>query len=168
MREEDYVHLMLRVERAFKINSWSENPPARTRRLVGNLEAMAHDGDQWQVLSNFHLFYARPGLASCLYSGQRRDTLVAVEEGFHVMLVEMDDKGNHQLKLIPNPPWAEIQHIMLSVSQEDYTIRKVETHNQIGGITRFILGDLSVKEKFPEGFFRFVVPEGVKIIQQDG
>ena len=94
--------------------------------------------------------------------------LRGVEESFDVMLMEMDDKGNHQLKLIPNPPWVEIQHIMLSVSQEDCTIRKVETHNQIGGITRFILGDLSVKNKFPEGFFRFVVPEGVKVIQQEG
>ncbi len=89
VREEGYVHLMLRVERAFKINSWSENPPARTRRLVGNVEAMAHDGDQWQVLSNFHLFYARPGLASCLYSGQRRDTLVGVEEGFQILRREV-------------------------------------------------------------------------------
>ena len=94
--------------------------------------------------------------------------LRAVEESFDVMLMEMDDKGNHQLKLIPNPPWAEIHHIMLSLSQGDYTIHKVEIHNQIGGITRFILGDLSLKKIFPEGFFRFVVPDGVKVIQQEG
>ena len=37
IREESYVHLMLRAERAYKINSWSENPPARTRRIVGNV-----------------------------------------------------------------------------------------------------------------------------------
>ncbi|MGD8985283.1 MAG: outer membrane lipoprotein carrier protein LolA [Desulfobacteraceae bacterium] len=94
--------------------------------------------------------------------------LRAVEESFDIMLMEMDEKGGYQLKLIPNPPWAEIHHIMLSVSEQDYTIRKVETHNQIGGITRFILGDLSVKEKFPEDFFRFVAPEGVKVIEQEG
>ena len=45
IREETYLHLMVRVERAFKINSWSENPPARTRRLVGNIELMAQEGD---------------------------------------------------------------------------------------------------------------------------
>lgn len=94
--------------------------------------------------------------------------LRAVEESFDVMLIEMDEKGGYQLKLIPNPPWAEIHHIMLSVSQGDDTIRKVEIHNQIGGITRFILGDLSVKEEFPEDFFRFVAPEGVKVIQPEG
>ena len=77
VREEGYVHLMLRVERAFKINSWSENPPARTRRIVGNVELMAKHGDELSVLSNFHLYYARPGGDNYLYSGQRRDTLLA-------------------------------------------------------------------------------------------
>jgi 3-phenylpropionate/cinnamic acid dioxygenase small subunit len=82
IREEGYVHLMLRVERAFKINSWSENPPARTRRLIGNIEVMSRENDEWSVLSNFHLYYARPGNESVIYSGQRRDVL-KVSDGSH-------------------------------------------------------------------------------------
>ena len=89
VRDESYVHLMIRVERAYKINSWSENPPARTRRIVGNIEAMSRDGDDWQVLSNFHLFYSRPGSANCLYSGQRRDTLREAGEGFQLLRREV-------------------------------------------------------------------------------
>lgn len=89
LREESYVHLMIRVERAYKINSWSENPPARTRRIVGNVEAMGREGDDWRVISNFHLFYARPGLASCLYSGQRRDTLRGGEGDFRILRREV-------------------------------------------------------------------------------
>ena len=102
-------------------------------------------------------------LLSDIFHGLR-----AVEESFDVILIGFDENGEHQLKLIPNPPWAEIQHIMLSVSQGDYTIRRVEIHNYIGGITRFMLGDLSVKDKFLEDFFRFVVPEGVKVMEQEG
>ena len=79
IREESYIHLMVRVERAYKMNSWSENPPARTRRLVGNVELMAREGETLSVLTNFHLFYARPGSENCLYSGQRRDQLVPHE-----------------------------------------------------------------------------------------
>jgi len=75
LREEGYIHLMLRVERAYKINSWSENPPARTRRLIGNIELMGEEGEQLTVISNFHLYYARPASESFFYSGQRRDTL---------------------------------------------------------------------------------------------
>ena len=85
IRDEQYVHLMVRVERAFKANSWSENPPARTRRLVGNVELMSTDGDDFKVLSNFLLYYARPGSREFIYSGQRRDTLRSVSGSFKLL-----------------------------------------------------------------------------------
>lgn len=84
IREESYVHLMIRAERAFKMNSWSEHPPARTRRLVSNVELMEQDGKTYSVLNNFLLHYARPGSDSFLYSGQRRDTLRLDEEEFRI------------------------------------------------------------------------------------
>ncbi|MEP1472287.1 MAG: aromatic-ring-hydroxylating dioxygenase subunit beta [Halieaceae bacterium] len=89
IREEGYIHLMLRVERAFKINSWSENPPARTRRLVGNIEVVSLENDEWSVLSNFHLYYARPGNDSVIYSGQRRDQLTASADSFRIQSREI-------------------------------------------------------------------------------
>ena len=82
VREETYVHLMVRVERAYKINSWSENPPARTRRIVGNIELMAEEAGELTVWSNFHLHWARPGNETVLYCGQRRDLLQSQEEGY--------------------------------------------------------------------------------------
>ena len=86
LREEGYIHLMLRVERAFKINSWAENPPARTRRIVGNIELVAEIEGQLSVISNFHLYYARPSSESVIYSGQRRDVLVPqAEPGSYVI-----------------------------------------------------------------------------------
>ena len=76
LREENIFHIALRVVRAYMIYSWSEHPPARTRRIVGNVELMTRQEDRHHVLSNFHLYYTRPGSASVLYSGQRRDILV--------------------------------------------------------------------------------------------
>lgn len=87
LREENYLLLMLRAERAYKINSWSEHPPARTRRIVGNIELMARttgSDERWSVVSNFHLYYARPGTGNVLYSGQRRDTLAPESGGFRI------------------------------------------------------------------------------------
>lgn len=89
LREEQYVHLVLRVERAYKANSWAENPPARTRRLVGNVELMARDGQELSILSNFHLFFARPGSRDFLYCGQRRDRLLADGDGFRILRREV-------------------------------------------------------------------------------
>ena len=82
IREESYVHLMVRVERAYKINSWSENPPARTRRIIGNVELVGQDEKTLSVLSNFHLHYARPGSDNALYCGQRRDILEEIADGY--------------------------------------------------------------------------------------
>lgn len=82
IRNETLPYLTLRVERAYKANSWSENPPARTRRIIGNVELNGQEGERLSVSSNFHLHYARPGLRSFFYAGQRRDVLLA-EGGDH-------------------------------------------------------------------------------------
>ena len=89
IREETYIHLMVRVERAFKVNSWSENPPARTRRIVGNIELMGRENGELSVLSNFHLYYARPGGDNFIYSGQRRDRLAQVEDSYRIVRREV-------------------------------------------------------------------------------
>ena len=89
IREEGYLQLTLRAERAYKINAWAEQPPARTRRLVGNVELLAQEGSQYRVISNFHLAYTRPGCANALYSGQRRDLLLAAGSGFRLQRREV-------------------------------------------------------------------------------
>ena len=84
IREENYIHLMVRVERAYKVNSWSENPPARTRRIIGNVELLSVEDDRYTILSNFHLYYARPGSDNFMYSGQRRDVLLREDSAYKI------------------------------------------------------------------------------------
>ncbi len=84
IREEGYLQMMIRVERAYKMNSWSENPPARTRRLVSNVEILADEDNVLSVISNFHMHYARPGNENYLYAGQRRDTLRRVDSSYKI------------------------------------------------------------------------------------
>lgn len=75
MRDERHVHLFMRVDRSTKPNAWAENPPARTRRIVGNVEIRSCAGDELEVTSVFHMHYARPGSRTFFYAGQRNDTL---------------------------------------------------------------------------------------------
>lgn len=84
IRNETLPYLMLRVERSYKANSWAENPPARTRRIVGNVEILGCEDDRLTVWSAFHLHYARPGSGSFFYAGQRRDTLLRSEPDFRL------------------------------------------------------------------------------------
>jgi outer membrane lipoprotein-sorting protein len=90
-----------------------------------------------------------------------------VEERFDIILSGISGDGGYELNLTPNPPWPDIQHFKLIVSQMDYTIQRVEIYDSVGGITRFILGDLQVEDSFPKGFFRFSVPEGVDVIEEE-
>lgn len=85
IRNESYPYLMLRVERSFKPNAWAENPPARTRRIVGNVEITDVQPDRLSVVSAFHLHWSRPGSRSFLYAGQRRDVLLRVDDGFRIL-----------------------------------------------------------------------------------
>lgn len=84
IRDERHVHLALRVGRSFKPNAWAENPPARTRRIIGNVSILEVSDDELTAVSNFHLFYARPGSQNFLYAGQRKDVLLRVEDGFQI------------------------------------------------------------------------------------
>jgi len=84
IRNESIIYLMLRVERSYKANAWAENPPARTRRIVGNVEITGREADRLSVWSNFHLFYSRPGGSNYIYAGQRRDVLVEVDGSYKI------------------------------------------------------------------------------------
>lgn len=92
IRDESYPYLMLRVERSFKPNAWAENPPARTRRIVGNVEIADVLEDRLSVTSAFHLFYSRPGSENFLYAGQRRDVLLREGADYRILdrVVVMD------------------------------------------------------------------------------
>ena len=57
---------------------------------------------------------------------------------------------------------------VLIVNEESYVIRIVEIYNYVGGITRFILGELSEIKYFDEDFFTFSAPEDVKVIEENG
>ncbi len=79
-RDENLLTLSIRADRAYKVNSWSDNPAPRTRRFVSNVFAEpAEDPDDYRVLSNFLLSYSRHGKDNFIYTGQRRDRLRRVE-----------------------------------------------------------------------------------------
>ncbi len=84
IRDENIAYLFLRVERSFKMNAWAENPPARTRRIIGNIEIHAQERDELSTYNNFQLFYSRPGSPDFIYAGQRRDTLRQVDGDYKI------------------------------------------------------------------------------------
>jgi len=93
--------------------------------------------------------------------------LKAVEESFGVTFEGQNSQGNFLLQLKPQPPWPDIDHIALSVNPQDYTICTVGIYDPVGGLTKFTLGKLREKT-LDKDFFRFTVPNGVKVIEEEG
>ena len=91
--------------------------------------------------------------------------LVRVEKNFQVAMLMQEEQGTYGIELRPDPPWQEIDRIVLTV-KSDYDIKQVDIHNQLGSITRFKLEGLTSKEKFDKEFFHFTAPEGVKLVKE--
>lgn len=88
LRDDSKLTLGIRVMRAYKMNSWSDNPPARTRRFVSNIEAYVVDGG-FEVCSNLLLYYSRYGKDNHLYSGRRHDRLRETADGLQIAAREV-------------------------------------------------------------------------------
>lgn len=89
IRDEKHLHLMIRVMRALKMTAWSENPPARTRRNVSNIELIAEQDNTVTAYSNTLLYYSRHEHTEHLYSYQRRDVLEKNGETFKIVRREV-------------------------------------------------------------------------------
>lgn len=100
-------------------------------------------------------------LLSDIFSG-----LAEVKDSFKVQMQEKDEKGDYQIEMVPDPPWQEINRIILTVSPE-HEIRSVRIFNALGSVTRFNLGNFTIGKSFKKGFFEFVAPPGVKIIVEE-
>ena len=93
--------------------------------------------------------------------------LKEVGDSFDVIQSDLGESSEYHLKLVPNPPWEEINSIDLVISKEGFYIRKIDIKNVLGNITRFNLGDLSEREDIDSNFFTFKVPKGVRVIEEE-
>jgi len=93
--------------------------------------------------------------------------LIRVEERFEVTLLYPNELGEYQVELRPNPPWQNIDRIILAVTSEQ-NIRIVGIHYQLGSVTLFTLKDIAAKQDFEKNFFSFVFPEGVQLVEEKG
>jgi outer membrane lipoprotein-sorting protein len=141
----------------------------RVQQETPTTEDLITDGNVlWWYIPQKHQAHRIPssklgkelGLLEDVFQGLR-----GVEESFVVTLVGEDEKGL-TLELTPNPPWPDTHHIDLLVNPKGFLIQKVEVYDLMGGVTRFTLGEVTEQKKFKQGFFSFVPPPGVRIIEE--
>ncbi len=83
LRDDNFFTLSIRVMRSFKLNSWTDNPPPRTTRLVSNIEAVP-TADGFEVRSNLMLALSRYGMDNTIYTARRNDVIRPEGQGFKI------------------------------------------------------------------------------------
>jgi 3-phenylpropionate/cinnamic acid dioxygenase small subunit len=82
--EEDKRYLEMRVARLDSGMAWAEDPPSRTRHLVGNLEAVPRDDGTVEARTAFLVYRSHLETDSQLLSGCREDLLRRVDGAWKV------------------------------------------------------------------------------------
>jgi biphenyl 2,3-dioxygenase beta subunit len=73
--DDDRSTLGLRVQRLQVGRAWAEDPPSRTRHMVGNVRILDVDGDEISVALNFQLYRTRLDSEEDSWIGRREDRL---------------------------------------------------------------------------------------------
>ena len=73
--DDDRQSLEARVARLSTGTDWAEQPPTRTRRLIGNVRVAPQADDSCNVRSNFLLYANRLETQTHLFAGERHDRL---------------------------------------------------------------------------------------------
>jgi len=74
--DDDRQSLEWRVARLNSGTDWAEQPPTRTRRLIGNVRVDAQPDGACLVRSNFLLYANRLETQTQLFAGERHDRLI--------------------------------------------------------------------------------------------
>lgn len=70
------------------------------------------------------------------------------------------------LKLVPQKPQAELQHLILTINPQTYLVENLEFTNAMGEETRFAFSRLSLDLKVAPDFFTFKTPPGVREVRE--
>ena len=82
--EEDKRYLEMRVARLETGMAWAEDPPSRTRHLVGNLEATRRDNGEVAARTAFLVYRSHLETDHQVLSGAREDVLRKVDGGWKI------------------------------------------------------------------------------------
>jgi len=82
--EDDKTYLTMRVERLETGMAWGEDPPSRTRHVVGNLVVEPQSDGEVRAKTAFLLYRSHHETEENLFAGYREDLLRPVDGGWKI------------------------------------------------------------------------------------
>lgn len=84
LMEETKANMELRVARLETGMAWAEDPPSRTRHIVGNLVVKPQDNGEVHTRTAFLVYRSHLEYDQDIYSGYREDVLRKTEAGWKI------------------------------------------------------------------------------------
>ncbi len=82
---ENLASIKMRIARLATSSAWGEDPPSRTRRIVGNLRCTVLTASNVRVVSNVHIYYGRGDASDhTIIAAERHDEVERVSEGLRL------------------------------------------------------------------------------------
>jgi len=101
------------------------------------------------------------GLLSDIFQG-----LKGIKNNFQITLKADPETTTYHLFLRPEPPWQEIDHLELILLKRDFSIKRIDIYNNIGGLTRFLFNRWEEKGPFKKGFFSFSPLSDIRVLEK--
>ena len=136
--------------------------PEDNQVMVGKAPAFFKDGKGAGFLSDMKLL--RDKFSISLVAGESDKNLVH-ENGNDA---NMDDKeDDYFLKLVPEEQNLDLAAIFLAVDKKNFNIKNIVTLNAYEDETRIRITDYDFGAELENDLFRFVIPEGVDILEME-
>jgi outer membrane lipoprotein carrier protein len=90
-----------------------------------------------------------------------------LRKSFSIQLQPPESADYHRLRLVPKKASPELVDVVLSVSQSNFQVDQVITHNRYGDETLIVLNNYQFNLNPKDALFQFQVPQGVDVVQID-
>ena len=87
-----------------------------------------------------------------------------LKKRFHITALKDEKKDVFILKMVPSPPWEQVDRILVHVSA-DFALNVLEMVSPLGTTTTFYF-DAIEPAQLTSKSFRFVVPDGFKVVHE--
>lgn len=152
-------HLM--VKRPGKMR-WQYTLPDKQTIITNGKSLWIYRPDDKQVMV---------GKAPEFFEGGKGATFLSdihqLRKSFTINLEPADSSDYHRLRLEPKKPSPDLTDVVLSVAKSSFQVDQVVTHNRYGDETLIVLKNYKFNLNPNEELFRFLVPQGVDVVQID-
>lgn len=141
---------------------WEYHTPDRQIIITDGEQLWIYRPDEYQVMVGKAPAFFKDGKGAGFLSDMRM-----LREKFTISWAEakLANDENYHLKLLPVDKRLELKTIYLAVDPQTYVIKNIVTYNTYDDKTQIWLTDYNFQINPDDAAFRFIIPEGIDVLE---